>query len=318
MRSSLPKVLHKLAGKPLVYHAWKNASEATGVNPVLVIGHGADEVREAMESETLSFVYQEQQLGTGHAVQQAESRLRGQSELILVTSADMPLLTRETLMRLIRTQENHRGPFTMLTLIAEEPRGFGRVIRDKGNRVCAIVEEEDATTEQKAIRELNAGAYCFSANWLWEALKRIPLSPKGEYYLTDLVKIAVNDSLPVEAIIIEDPAEAIGINTRVHLAEAESLIRRRINQRWMLSGVTMVDPDATYIEAQVQVGRDTVIFPNTYLQGETKIGDDCVLGPDTVIRNSSLGNHCQVVASFVENITIDAGEHIGPFTHYSS
>ena len=166
----------------------------------------------------------------------------------------------------------------MLTCMVDDPRGFGRIVREADGHVKAIVEEAQATPEQQAIRELNVGVYCFSPKWLWDALRRIPLSPKGEYYLTDLVAIAVGDGLSVEAELLDDPEEGIGINTRNHLAEAMAILRRRINQHWMLEGVTLVDPQTTYIEPGVTIGMDTVIWPNTHLLGDTKIGEGCVRG----------------------------------------
>jgi len=222
MRSKLPKVLHPLLGQPLIRYSVDTTTRVTGQRPVVIIGHGADEVRKVL-GEQAEFAIQAEQLGTGHAVQQAASLLRGQADLVLVVAADMPLLTEATLRRLVETQKNNSGPLSMLTLLAEEPRGFGRVVRDAQGKPQAIVEEAQATTEQLAIHELNAGAYCIRAEWLWGALTRIPLSPKGEYYLTDLVEIAVADGFPVQAVTLEEASEAIGINTHVHLAEAEAL-----------------------------------------------------------------------------------------------
>ena len=212
-------------------------------------------------------------MGTGHAVQKAEAGLRGKTDLVLVTYADMPLLRSETLTALVETQKKNPGPITMLTVIAADPRGFGRIVRNPVGEVQAIVEEAAATPEQLSIQELNVGAYCFSADWLWAALDQIPLSKKGEYYLTDTVGLAVKAGLPVQALVCSDLTEIIGINTRVHLSEAEAAMRMRINTAHMLAGVTIMDPAVTYIEAGVTIGRDTVIWPNTYLRGKTSIGD---------------------------------------------
>ena len=314
MRSKLPKVLHPLLGRPMAMYALKTAQQVTGARPVVVIGHQADAIQTALAGQA-DFVLQKPQLGTGHAVQQAESLLCDQSDLLLVTYADMPLITSETLSGLVQAQETHSGPVTMLTLVSEDPRGFGRVLRDQSGRVQAIVEQAQATEEQLAIRELNAGIYCFRADWLWQALRRVPLSPKGEYYLTDIVEIAVEDGLSVQAYQIEDVDEAVGINTRVHLAQAEALLRRRINLHWMSEGVTLIDPASTYIEPDVSIGQDTVIWPNTYLQGQTLIGQDCSLGPNSVIRDSHLGDRCKVFASVVESAIMESDVDIGPFAH---
>jgi bifunctional UDP-N-acetylglucosamine pyrophosphorylase/glucosamine-1-phosphate N-acetyltransferase len=314
MRSDLPKVLHPILGHPLAWYALQASGQATQTRPILVIGHGGQEVRQAL-GEAAEYVIQEPQLGTGHAVKQVESLLRDQADLVLVTYADMPLVTAETLSTLIKKQETHAGPITMLTVIVDDPRGFGRVIRKADGSVQEVVEEAQATPEQLAIRELNVGMYCFDARWLWEALKRIPLSPKGEYYLTDLVGIAGSDMLPVQAIVTQDPAEMVGINTRVHLAEATTLLRQRINRAWMLAGVTLIDPSTTYIEPEVTIEQDTVIWPNTYLHGKTCIGQSCSLGPNTMIRDTRIGDHCKVFASVLESAVLEDNVDIGPFSH---
>jgi bifunctional UDP-N-acetylglucosamine pyrophosphorylase/glucosamine-1-phosphate N-acetyltransferase len=314
MRSRLPKVLHPLLGKSLVFYALEAARKATSTDPVIVIGHGADAVRQTV-GNAARFVVQEPQLGTGHAVQQAESLLRGRVDQILVTSADMPLLTAQTLQDMVRVQEDHSGPITMLTITAEDARGFGRVIRDDHGQVIAIIEEALATADQLAIAELNAGVYCFDAQWMWESLPRISLSPKGEYYLTDLVEIANQDGLSVQAVRALDNSEAIGINTRIHLAEAESLMRQRLNRQLMLDGVSIIDPANTYIEPGVIVGQDTTIWPHTFLQGKTVIGDNCTIGPHTLIRDTRLGNNCQVHASILEESIVEDNVDIGPYSH---
>jgi bifunctional UDP-N-acetylglucosamine pyrophosphorylase/glucosamine-1-phosphate N-acetyltransferase len=312
MRSKLPKVLHPLLGKPMATYALQAAQQATGNLPTMVIGHQADIVRQAL-SESADFVVQEPQLGTGHAVQQAEERLKGKTDLVLVTTADMPLLKAETLTRLVDAQKTHQGPITMLTVIADDAHGFGRVMRAANGAVLEVVEEIQATPEQLQIKELNTSVYCFSAEWLWQALRRISLSPKGEYFLTDLIGIAVGDGLPVQAITVQDFTETIGINTRVHLAEAEALLRRKINEGWMLAGVTMVDPQSTYIEPTVQIGQDTVIFPNTYLHGDTVIGESCVIGPNAILRDCRLGDRVKVLASVMEKSELEDDVDVGPF-----
>jgi len=316
MHSQLPKVLHLLGGKPLIWHAFNALREASQEPPMVVIGHGADAVRQAVEEMgEAQFAVQEQRLGTGHAVQQTEALLKGKSDLVLVVSADMPLLGTGTLLGLIETQKENEGPLTMLTVRSDEARGFGRVVRDKKGQIEAIVEEAQATPEQLTIDELNVGAYCIQSEWLWPALKRIPLSPKGEYYLTDLVGIAVDEGLAVAAINLEDPADAIGVNTRVHLAEAEATLRVRINQRWMLAGVTLIDPHSTYIEPEVVIGQDTTIHPNTALRGKTRVGSECQLGPNTVIADTTIGDRCLVQSSVLEEAMLENDVDVGPFGH---
>jgi bifunctional UDP-N-acetylglucosamine pyrophosphorylase/glucosamine-1-phosphate N-acetyltransferase len=291
------------------------AAELTDIRPVLVIGHGGRAVQDAV-GDAATYVEQAEQLGTGHAVLQARDALQGQADQVVVVYADMPLLTAETLKRLVDRQRTNEGPITMLTLVSDNPRGFGRVVRAEDGAVVEIVEEAVATPEQLAIRELNAGVYSFDAAWLWEQIDQIPLSlPKGEYYLTDLVGMAADQSRRVEAIVVEDAAEVLGINTRVHLAEAATVIRRRINRGWMESGVTMIDPATTYVDAAARLGRDTMILPNTMLQGETMIGSGCHIGPNTVIADSIIGDGCRVEASFVEEAVMEEGSDVGPFGH---
>jgi bifunctional UDP-N-acetylglucosamine pyrophosphorylase/glucosamine-1-phosphate N-acetyltransferase len=228
----------------------------------------------------------------------------------------MPLLTVETLCRLVEQQRENPGPMTILTVVSDKPRGFGRVVRDESGAVISVVEEAVATPEQLAIGELNAGVYCFDADWLWSHVDRIPLSlPKREYYLPDLIGMAIAEGLRVEAVVTEDAAETLGINTRVHLAEAESVLRRRINERWMLSGVTIVDPATTYIEPGVTIGRDTTIWPNTHLRAGTTIGENCDIGPNTVIVDCQIGDRCRVLASVLEHAVMENDADIGPYGH---
>ncbi|MFN8401884.1 MAG: bifunctional UDP-N-acetylglucosamine diphosphorylase/glucosamine-1-phosphate N-acetyltransferase GlmU [Anaerolineales bacterium] len=313
MKSSLPKVLHPVAGKPMIWHALQAIQQSTTEKPVVVVGHGADEVTKYL-GDSAQTVLQEPQLGTGHAVMQAESLLRGKTDLVVVCYSDMPLLRGETLQKLVETQKQNKGPVSLLTVVAENPRGFGRIIRKDDGTVTAIVEEYVATPEQLQVKELNVGGYCFDANWLWDALQRIPKNPKkGEYYLTDTIELAVKDGLSVHATVMDDLEETIGVNTRVHLSEVETAMRRRINQTHMLNGVTMIDPSSAYIEAEVTIGKDTVIMPNTFLFGKTEIGEGNVIGPNTIIRNSKVGNGCKILASDLEGAILENDVDMGPF-----
>jgi bifunctional UDP-N-acetylglucosamine pyrophosphorylase/glucosamine-1-phosphate N-acetyltransferase len=203
----------------------------------------------------------------------------------------------------------------MLSVNAADPRGFGRVVRAPDGNVQAIVEEAAATQAQLSIHELNVGAYCFSADWLWEALRKIKVSPKGEYYLTDTIGLAVQAGLPVLALVCDDLVETIGINSRVHLAEAEAAMRQRINQAHMLAGVTIVDPASTYIEPDVSIGRDTVVWPNTYLRGNTVIGEGCIIGPNTIAQDTTVGDCCEILVAVMEGAVVEDNVGIGPFAH---
>jgi len=315
MKSDLPKVLHPLGGQPLVVHALDTARKLTDLPPVLVVGHGKEAVEDVV-GDGVTTVEQAEQLGTGHAVLQAREALRGRADRVLVSYADMPLLRAETLGELVGRQRKNPGPITMLSLIQDNPRGFGRVVRNEHGGVAAIVEEAVATPEELAIRELNAGVYCFDGPWLWDHVDQIPLSlPKEEYYLTDLVGMAVDEGSKVEAVVSRDADELLGINNRVHLAEAERVLRQRINERWMRAGVTMVDPATTYVGPDVTLGRDTTLHPNTHLRGQTVVGEACVIGPNTVIEDSEIGDGCRVTASVVEEAVMEDGSDIGPFGH---
>ena len=314
MKSQTPKVLHTLMGKPLVRYGVEMAIEVTGNKPIVVIGHGAELLIKELGSET-NFVTQEQQLGTGHAVLQTEKSLTGFNGQIVVTSADMPLLRKETISGLIQKQKDNPGSLTLLTVTGEESRGFGRIIRDSDGNVTGIVEEAQATKEQLAIKEYNVGAYCMDSQWMWDALKKIQKSPKGEYYLTDIVQVASDAGVEILAIEVGSPAEALGINTRQHLAEAETALRQRINVEWMLNGVTMVDPTQVYIEPGVKIQPDTTIWPGTYLKGKTEIGSGCILGPNTIIESSRLGMNCHILSSVIEFAIIEDHVEMGPYCH---
>jgi len=314
MASSLPKPLHPLLGKPLIEYVLAAVQPLSEYPPVMVIGHGGEEIQQAL-ADKARFVIQEELLGTGHAVQQAETILNDRTDLVLVVYGDMPLVRLQTLEKLIETQKNHSGPVTILTVSEEDPRGFGRVARDGSGQIRAIIEEAHATPEQLKITELNAGMYCFQAAWLWENLKKLELSPKGEYYLTDLVGVAVEADQTVASVQVEDSRELLGINNRVHLAEASQILREQINQSWMLSGVSIIDPQSTYIDPDVQIGQDTVIFPNTFLQGATRLGKDCLIGPGTRVFNSQIGDRCEIEFSVVEESQIEDNVDIGPFSH---
>src|SRR5512139_2191243 len=313
MKSDLPKVLHPLCGKPMLWHVLEALRSAATEKPVVIVGHGAEAVQNYL-GDSADCVLQEPQLGTGHAAMQAEPLLKDKTDLVIVTYADMPLLRGETFRQLVETQRLNPGPLTLLTVIADDPRGFGRIVRKPDGTVQAIVEEYVATPEQQQIQELNVGAYCFRAGWLWDALHRIEKNPKkGEYYLTDIVEIAVREELPVQAVVHDDFIETIGINTRVHLSEAEAALRMRINREHMLNGVSMMNSADTYIDAGVKIGRDTLILPNTYIHGRTEIGERNIIGPNAIIRNTKIGSRCKILASVMEGAVLEDDVDMGPF-----
>ena len=313
MRSRQAKVIHPLGGRPLLQWTLEACRQAAGRTPFVVVGPDAADVRAALEGQA-HVVEQAERLGTGHALLQAAPALQGGAPLVLVVGADMPLLRPETLRRLIERQAQSGARLTLLSARSDVSRGFGRVLRDADGRVREVIEEAHATAEQLGVRELNTSVYCFQGDWLWQALPALPLSPKGEYYLTDLVARAAAEG-GADSLVVDDPDEIIGVNTREHLAEAEAALRRRINRGWMLAGVTLLDPATAYIGPEVQLAPDTVILPNTMLDGRTVVGEGCRLGPDTRIVDSTLGRDCVVQASLVEGATLGDGVDVGPFSH---
>jgi bifunctional UDP-N-acetylglucosamine pyrophosphorylase/glucosamine-1-phosphate N-acetyltransferase len=309
-------MLHTLCGRPMIQWALDGAGAVGSGTPILVVGHGADAVR-TLVGDKAEFVEQAKLLGTADAVRRAETFLRGKADTILVFYGDMPLWKPETLRALAAAGEREPGPLAFLTGIAKNARNFGRVIRDGAGNVAEIVEEAHATEAQKKIREVNLGAYCFRGDWLWPALARVAPSPKGEYYLTDLVAMAARAG-GAQAILVEDEEEWIGINTRAHLSEAETVMRQRINRRWMEAGVGMQDPATTYISFEATIGEGSTLLANTHLEGKTTIGRECVVGPNTIVRRSAVGDRCRVEASVVEEATLEEDVSVGPFAHLRS
>jgi len=317
MNSGVPKMLQPLGGWPLIRWSVEACRLAVGEAPYVVIPSEAEQLRKAAGGEAV-FIVQAEPLGTGDAVSQAAKVLNGNSELLIVTNADMPLLTAASLNQLVRAQQANSGPLTLLIAESEQPRGFGRIARDASGRIIGIVEEAEASPEQLALTELNLGAFCFRAEWLWQQLPRISKSPKGEYYLTDLVGLANAGGSPVGELKLDDPDEAIGINTLEHLAAAEGAVRRRINRELMGRGVRILDPATTYIDAGVRVGPDTLLLPGTHLQGHTVIGSGCQVGPNSILRDTQVGDGCRIEASVLEGAILEGDDEVGPFAHLRS
>ncbi len=314
MKSKIPKVLHPLAGRPMVQYVVDAVRQSVSKQPVLVVGHGMEEVRQVL-GEDVIYVEQKELLGTGHAVLQARDQLAGRGETVMVLYGDTPLILPRTLRSV---WEHHRACGTTLTILTfrpADPSGYGRILRDDEGRVLGIVEEKVSTVEQRKIREVSSGILCCRDEWLWPHLEQVELNEQGEYYLTDLVAMTISDGQSVEAVVAKDGSEVMGVNTRAQLAQVEAVLRQRINERHMLAGVTLIDPAMTYIEAGVQIGIDTVIQPNTYLQGMTCIGSDCIIGPNSVIRDSTIGDRVTVEASVVEGAVLEEEVKVGPFAH---
>ncbi len=314
MKSDLPKVLHRAAGVPLVGHVL-NSVAGTGITEVIVVvGQGADLVRRAL-GEGYKYALQEEPRGTGDAVMKALPLLSPECREVLVLCGDTPLLTTASLVRLIEVRREAGAAAAILTSIFEDPRGYGRILRGEDNLVRAIVEESDATGEQKEIREINTGTYVFDREALERTVSRLqPDNRQGEYYLTDCISLLRADGLAVAAV--SAPAEeTAGINTRRELAAAERILRRRECERLMEEGVTILDPDTTYLDHGVKVGRDTVIYPFTFVEGATTVGKGCVLGPGTRLINSTLGDNVEIQQSLVVESTVGDDCRIGPYAY---
>lgn len=318
MHSAVPKTLHPLLGQPLVFYAIQAAEALADTPPIVVVGHGAQAVQEAIHARfggELGFALQTEQLGTGHAVQAAQSLAEGRGDQVLITFGDMPLLRRESLEELLKLHQSSGAVLTMTSVVGDVPRGAGRVLRGGDSTVRAIVEEAVATPMQLAINEYNVSAYCIEAAWLWPALGRIQPSPKGEYYLTDLVEIAVKEGRKVQSYVLADADEGQGINTRVDLADAEAALRKRINHQWMLDGVTLLDPATITIEPGVILETDVTLYPGTHLRGKTRVGKGSSIGPDTTLFDTVVGQDCTVSYSVAEGATLGNHVSMGPFCH---
>lgn len=316
MRSSRPKVLHHLCGRPLIDYP-VGAARALGARVVVVVGRGADLVRAAVGKDgDATFIEQKERLGTGHAVLQAQGVCADESGGILVLPGDMPLLSESTLRRLVEHHRETKAAVTLLTAELADPTGYGRVVRESG-RPVGIVEHRDATPAQRAIREVGTSTYCFDSRHLWSALARVaPRNQQGEYYLTDVVGILKEEGRVVEAVMTEDPLEGLGVNDRKQLADLAAVMRRRILDRLMIDGVTVLDPGSTHVDDTVKIGADTVLYPGVILEGRTTIGAECVVGPGSYVSQSKIGDrvtlrpYCVIAEAIVED-----GAALGPFCH---
>ncbi len=317
MRSARPKVLHRIAGAPLISHVLRAVAPLAPTHTVVVVGHGADQVRATL-GPTVTYATQTEQRGTGHALLQARAALEGQSAYVLALYGDTPLLRAETLQELVARHRARPGTrATILTACPPDPTGYGRVLRDAAGAVTGVVEERVATPEERALREVNSGIYCFDADWLWPHLAELPVHPGAdEIFLTDMIDRAVADAPgSVQTLPVADFDEVAGINDRVQLAEADRTMRDRIRTAWMRSGVTMMDPATTYVDVDVTIGRDTILYPGCLLEGHTVVGPDCTIGPRAQLVDATVGAGCRVGASLLESCAVDDGVDIGSFNH---
>ncbi|MBC1478517.1 bifunctional UDP-N-acetylglucosamine diphosphorylase/glucosamine-1-phosphate N-acetyltransferase GlmU [Listeria welshimeri] len=315
MKSKLYKVLHPVCGKPMVEHVVDQISMLDVDKVVTIVGHGAEKVQEHLAGKS-EFVKQEEQLGTAHAVLQAKPELAGKDGVTLVVCGDTPLIEASTMEALLKYHHEKRAKATILTTVIEDPTGYGRIIRDDLGIVEKIVEHKDATEKEQRISEINTGTYCFDNKALFEALENVSNdNVQGEYYLPDVIKILKDLDEVVAAYRMESFEESLGVNDRIALAEASKLMQRRINDNHMRNGVTLVNPENTYIDIDVKIGQDTVIEPGVMLRGNTVIGDDCVISSGSEIANSVIGERVHVRNSSIFESKVGDDVQIGPYAH---
>jgi len=318
MKSDMVKVLHPLLGLPMLsYSIDLSLNGVKAEKTIVVVGHQADRIQEMFRDPRVDFALQKEQLGTGHAVLQALPFLHSFSGTVLILCGDVPLVKVETLRSFIDSYKKNDSALSVLTAVVEEPFGYGRILRNPEGWLEKIVEEKDASEEERMIREINTGIFCVKARFLAEGLKEIGKeNAQGEYYLTDLVEIAKKRGLRCSAHIVADSIEVMGINTRVDLAIANEKLRQEKLKGLMLSGVTIADPNTTYVDRTVEVGRDTLLYPNCHLQGTTRIGERCVIEPGSKISDSIIGNDVTIRSnSVIAESKIEDGVSIGPFAH---
>jgi len=313
MNSQTPKVLHRVCGTEMLCLV-EIAARQAGLGPIAVVVPSDSQQIESALGSDVSYVTQEEQLGTGHAVLQAEEVLKS-ADNVLVMYGDVPLVAAQTLKQMMKLHDDTEACITLLTSKLVNPDGLGRIIRDSSGSITAIIEEQDADAETKAIREINSGFYCFRAAWLWKHLNGLPPSRKGEVFLTDLVALAAKQGMQVESVLSEDAYEVMGVNNRVQMAEAENVMRQRIRENWMMEGVSMPDPSSVYIDHTVKLGQDTVILPNTHLTGRTLVGIACRIGPNSMISDSIIGDRCGVLSSVIRDSHLGDRVDVGPFSH---
>jgi bifunctional UDP-N-acetylglucosamine pyrophosphorylase/glucosamine-1-phosphate N-acetyltransferase len=315
MKSALPKVLHAVGGQSMLRHVMAAAEQAGAKRTLVVVGFGGDQVQ-AEIGAAAEYVVQAEQLGTGHAMMQVQPALAGYTGTVLLLCGDTPLLTGNTLQQLVAAHQQSGAAATVLTAMPADATGYGRILRDKSGQVLGIVEQKDATAEQKQIGEINTGIYCFEAPPLFAALAGLTCdNAQQEYYLTDVLAILSQAGQRVGAVEVADFQETLGINSRLQLAEAEAILRRRKLVELMDSGVTVMDPASTFVDASVSIGEDTVLYPFTWLEGKTTIGRNCRIGPNSRIADSQLGDAVTLHFSYAHECKIADGVTVGPYVH---
>lgn len=315
MKSKIPKVLHKVVGMPMLEHVIDVVETIECDRKVVVVGHKADEVKKATSHRDVEFVLQEEQLGTGHAVMQAQDMIPEEGNVI-VLYGDTPLINEESIKDFVKYHIDNDLSASILTTHINNPKGYGRIIRNNMGGIMAIVEEKDADDSQKKINEVNSGIYCFKAKDLRESLSKLDNNNKqGEYYLTDVIGILKRQNEKIGAYKIDDYTEIMGVNSRIQLSEAERIMRKRILMKLMDQGVTIIDPYNTYIDKGVKIGIDTIIYPGTIIKGSSEIGEDCIIGPNVHIEESIVKNNVEIKSSTIIESSIDSNSKIGPYAY---
>jgi len=315
MKSHLPKVLHSLAGKPILNYVVDIVNQLEIKRKILIVGHKSDKIRELI-GEKIEYVEQKEQLGTAHAVLQTQKLLSGFKGDVLILSGDVPFVTVKTLNKLLRYHQANNFCCTLVSTVLKNPEGYGRIIRGKKGEIKEIIEEVDLSTDKKELTEINGGIYCFNKEKLFQVLEKVTANNKQrEYYLTDTVKILLGEGLTVGNIIVKDCSEILGINNRLDLTDASQKVYQKVLQDLMLQGVTIVDPNSIFIERGVKIAQDTIIYPFTIIEKGTKIGSNCFIGPYSHLINAKIGKGVRVWASIIESSTVKDGANIGPYAH---
>ncbi|MGM0602657.1 MAG: bifunctional UDP-N-acetylglucosamine diphosphorylase/glucosamine-1-phosphate N-acetyltransferase GlmU [Bacillota bacterium] len=316
MHSDRIKVLHKVAGKSMLKHVISTLDNLE-TDIICVVGHQKDEVKDEINDSRIKFAVQSEQLGTGHAVKQAEESIRKHSGPVLVLYGDTPLLRTETVQRFIEKHKKNASNLTIMTAELDDPTGYGRIVKNSSNLVESVIEEDDADLKTKEIKEINSGVYCFESGLLSNFLKNMNNNnAQGEYYLTDAVKYASKKRKKIETYMIKDSEEILGINTRYHLASAEKILRKRTIEKHMDQGVTIIDPENTYIDSEVRIEKDVIIYPFTYLEGFTKIGQNSIIGPHSRLVSAEIGKNVELLShSIIIESSVDDNTKVGPFAY---
>jgi len=315
MVSALPKVVHRICGRAMVVYVLDTLAEVGIASPIVVVGHESDQVRTILGGRA-RYVVQGEQLGTGHAVIQALPLLEGFAGTVLILYGDVPFLRSETIDTLLAHHRAQGAAATVLTDLREDPAGYGRIVRDANGNVRRIVEELDASPDEREVREINAGTYAIEAGALRDALRVVqPANTQGEYYLTDVIGVLLERGHVVAAVVAGDSQETMGINSRRDLALAEAVMRQSILGELMDGGVTVIDPATAFVHAGVQVGQDTVLHPGVHLEGATTVGEGCTIGPNTRLVDAQIGNRVTIVASTITKSSVDDDSRVGPYSH---